>query len=910
MHTIFNPSQKLLLLNDSKFCVVLGIILKNRLYKNTTFKLLSKFIIRLLLFSIHLFYFAAFCGGNCYANIEAGSHDNRWWDSENGQIIVFYFSGDTIKQDSIVVKAKKSEIDFPVDYQSKDSSDVDMKNRKAYLFGEAEVSYGDIVLTADYIMIDFSDNSVYACGRTDSAGNVVGKPVFVQGEETFKADTIRYNFKSKKAIIKEVTTEFEGSYLHGGITKRQDNNQIHLIDGKFTTCNLDHPHFYFNISKAKMIPDDKIVSGPAFLVIEDVPLPLGIPFGFFPNKKGSTSGIIFPEFGEEQNRGFFLRRGGYYFAINDYVDLLLSGDVYSKGSYALYARSNYKKRYKMSGSFDLSYNSNKFGYRDLDNYRVDRLYRVMWKHSQDPKARPNSTFSADVNISSSAYDRWNSYNDASYMNTNKTSSISYSKIWPNTPFSLSVAMKQSQNSTDSTVNISLPDMSFNMSRIYPLKRKNMVGKQRWYEKIGISYSAVMTNQVHVREDSLLNIGFQNLNNGIKHSIPINTTLKLFKQINITPSFQYTERWYTKELNRVWQPDSAGAVTGSLQSDYAARFSRVWDYQASVGANTTIYGMFNFKGGPVKAFRHVINPSVNFSYLPDFGLPRYGYYDDYYRIQYNNNTGQYDSVSYVYSVFEGLPYGTPARGGSGSVNFNLGNSFEMKVRNRADTITGEKKIKLLESLSFSTSYNIMSDSLNWAPVNMTGRTSLGKLNINFSSLFDPYAITLDEYDKPVRINRAALTENGSIIRLTSANVSVGLNLNSTKKGTEKKEATSQLYGYPDNYVDFSMPWNLRVSYNFWYAKPYFESKITQSLQITGDINITGKWKIAVTTGWDFVANKVTYTSINIYRDLHCWEASLNLVPFGTYKQYSFQINVKSAMLQDLKLTKKRSWYDNF
>ncbi|NLA25540.1 MAG: LPS-assembly protein LptD, partial [Bacteroidales bacterium] len=762
--------------------------------------MLTKYIIRLLFINLICFYCISLSYGNSYAIInDYKPFECKIKQNTEFEELVFFFSGDTIKQDSIVVKAKtKSDIDHPVDYKARDSSEVDMSRSKAYLFGEAIVIYGDITLTADYIMIDFSDNTVYAYSQTDSLGNTTGKPVFVQGEETFNADTIVYNFNSRRAIIKEVTTEFEGSFLHGGVTKKQENNEIHLIKGKFTTCELEHPHFYFNISKAKMIPDDKIVSGPAYLVIEDIPLPLGLPFGFFPNKKGSSSGILIPEFGEEQNRGFFLRRGGYYWAINDYVDLSLTGDVYSKGSYALYARSNYRKRYKMHGSVDLSYNANSFSYKGLDNYRVDRLYRFMWKHTQDPKARPNSNFSADVNMSSSAYDKWNSYNDASYMNTNKTSSVSYSKIWPNTPFSLSVAMKQSQNSLDSTMNFSLPDMSFNMSRIYPLKRKSQVGKQRWYEKIGVSYSAVMTNQIRVREDSLLHIGLENLNNGIMHNIPINTNMKLFKFINLTPSFQYTERWYTKELNREWIADSIGATTGNIMNSYLNKFSRVWDYRASMGMNTTVYGMYNFKSGYVKAMRHVLTPSASLSYLPDFGTPRYSYYDDYYRVQYNNNTGQYDTISTVYSVFEGLPYGTPARGGAGSVNLSLGNSLEMKVKNSADTVTGEKKIKLLESLSFNTNYNIMADSLNWAPLSMNGRTSIGKLNVTFSSMFDPYAIATDDYDNPVRINKANINANGALFRVTSANISLGLNLASSKKSNKKdEEKISKLYGYPDN-----------------------------------------------------------------------------------------------------------------
>ena len=889
------------------------------LFGNSIFILLFKNIRLLFAIVVSCFYVDVSLAGNDYATV-----NNNWENmhigveipdtvpviKEDSVIIFDSIAPDSVqiskqKVDTIIYKTNSTSLETTVLYVARDSNFFNMIERKAYLYGEAVVDYDDIKLQAEYIMMDFGNNEVYAYGIPDSTGVIIGKPIFTQGDETFIADTIRYNFKTKKGLIKEVTTEFDGSFLHGGKTKKHPSGAVHLTDGKFTTCDLDNPHFYFKISKAKVIPNDKIISGPAYLVIEDIPTPIGMPFGFFPNKKGSTSGVIIPEFGEEANRGFFLRNGGYYWAINDYVDMRLTGDIYSKGSWAARNRVNYKWRYRMSGSLDVSYNVNKFGYQGLSNYRSDKLYRVVWRHKQDPKARPNSNFSADVNISSSAYDKYNAYNAANYMQTNKQSSISYSKIWPNSPFSLTTALRQTQNSRDSSVNFTLPDVSFNMSRIYPLKRKKATGSTRWYEKIGISYNAFLTNRLKTKEDSIFQSSWTDFDNGIKHSIPINTSFKLLKHINVSPSFNYTERWYLQSIERYWDTTSNQLVTSDLSG-----FSRVWDYSTGVSLNTKLYGMAQLKKGYVRAIRHVVTPNISFRYRPDFGTDNYGYYDNYNRVQYNSNTGQYDTVNYVYSYYEGAPYGVPTRGGAGSVAFSLGNNLEMKVRNKADTITGTKKIKLLESLSFNTNYNIMADSLNWAPISVTGRTHIGKLNINFSSIFDPYAIGVDPYSgAPKRINKSEYSETGKLVRITSASLSTGFSLN--PKSRKKDEAkTDMLYAYPDAYVDFDIPWNLRLNYNLRYSKPYLDQNITQSLQVSGELNLTKKWKIRGTTGWDFVNNKITYTTINIYRDLHCWEASLSLIPFGLHKSYTFQINVRSALLQDLKLSKRRSWYDNF
>ena len=804
--------------------------------------------------------------------------------------------------------SKSKDFDVPVYYNSDDSLLNDMKNRKAFLYGNAVVKYEDMTINAAFIEVDLDKKEVYAYGRTDG-DSIVGKPEFNQGDETFVADTIRYNFNSKKGIIKNVTTVYDGAYLIGGKTKLHENKHIHMTHGKFTTCDLPDPHFYFNLSKAIVIPDDKIISGPANLVVEDVPTPIGIPFGFFPNKKGGTSGIIIPEFGDEENRGFFLRNGGYYWAINDYVDLTVLGDIYSKGSWGAGMIMNYKLRYKFNGSLSFKYNRNLFGYRGLSNFSASNQYALRWKFTQDSKANPNSTFSADVNMSSTDYDKYNSYNVNNYMTSTKQSSVSYSYVFPNTPLSMSVALKHSQNSNTGSIDLTLPEFAFNMSRIYPFKRKKAVGKSRFYEKISIAYTMNATNKIRTNDADFFNIPYDSITNGIIHRIPINASFKLFKYTSLTPSFNYNERWYFKRFSKQWN-DSENL----LETDYASTFARVWDYNASLSWSTTIYGMFNFRKGKVKALRHVFSPNVSFSYVPDFGKEKYKYYGTYSRVMYNNSTGQYDTVSNMYSMFEGLPYGTPNKGGSGTVNITLGNNLEMKLRNLKDTTKDNMKIKLLESFNISTNYNIFADSLRWAPISITARTRIKVVDISFNTTLDPYAIAQNEYGTYQRINKALVKTNGHLVRMTIGYLTVGFSLNS--KARDKKIAEQQeslydiIYGYPNSYVDFNVPWNLRVSYTFRYTKPYDEMKITQTLNVSGELNITKKWKISVATGYDFEAKKMSPTTIDIYRDLHCWEMSLHVVPFGQHKSYAFQINVKASMLQDLKLNKRRSWFDNF
>jgi hypothetical protein len=841
---------------------------------------------------------------------------------------------DTIIVDTLPEKSSQA-IDMPVYYIAKDSNINLIQDELLLLYKDAEIKYDDIQLNADFIKVNMKTRDVIAYGMQDSLGNVTGKPIFVQGDETFEADTIRYNFNSKKGIIKNVTSEFDGAYLHGGKTKRHTDGSIHMINGKFTTCDLDHPHFYFKLTKAKVIPDDKVVSGPAFLVVEDIPTPLGIPFGFFPNKKGATSGVIIPEYGEEINRGFFLRNGGYYWAINDYLDLLLTGDIYSKGSWGAGISSNYRVRYKMNGNLSFVYNKNVLGYAGFENYQKNQLYKFKWVHKQDPKAHPSMDFSASVNMSSSAYDKFNSYNANNYLSNTKQSSVNFSKFWPGTPFSFNMSLQHSQNNRDSTVTMTLPNIDFSMSRIYPLKRKTASGKERFYEKIGVSYNMQAMNRVKTREDSIFNLEFQDFDNGIKHSVSISTNMKLLNYITVSPYFNYTERWYAKSLDITYQDSAFNDVDSTFGTPVETNvygFNRMWDYKTGASLSTKIYGMFDFRTNYLKAVRHVITPSVNMTYYPDFSAERFKYYADYISdIYYDEMTGQYDTISSAfssitrrllnrnrqydtisktYSRYRDGAYGSAPENGAGALRFNLTNNLEAKVASAKDT-TGElKKIKILESLSFNTSYNIMLDSLNWSPVGMTGRTSIGKLNLNFNAQFDPYTFNVDSLGNGRRINELQFNKNGKLARITRADVKASIRFSADGVGGVDKNADQFLYGYPHAYVDFSVPWSLNLSYSFNYTKIYDTPNTTQTFEFSGDVNLTKKWKVSVSSGYDFVNKQLTYTNIEIHRDLHCWEMSLAFVPFGTHQFYSFQINVKSSLLQDLKLQRKQNWNDNY
>lgn len=836
--------------------------------------------------------------------------------TDGTKIAIDSLSEDTTK---VTVVKKGSRVDAPVQYTASDSMIFNIKEQKVYLYNAAQINYKEIELKADYIEINFGKDEAYAAGVKDSSGKEVGKPHFKDGGDEFTAQTLRYNFKTKKGIIKGVITEQSGGFLHSERTKRLGDGNVCLKNGLYTTCSLDHPHFYVNLTKAKVIPKDKIISGPAYLVIEDVPIPLGIPFGFFPNKKGNKSGILLPEYGEEQMRGFFLKNGGYYFAISDYLELTLRGDIYSRGSWGSSLLSNYKKRYKYQGNISLSYSKMVTGEKELPNFNSTNTYWFKWSHNQDLKAHPNHSFSANVNLGSSSYNRYNTYNTNNRLQSSVQSSVSYSQRWPNSPFNLSANLRHSQNLLDSTVDLSIPELYFSMSRQTFFKSKKKSKKSTWYtnlyENIGISYSANFSNSIQTKEDKLFtDETLHNFRNGLKHTIPVSTSLKIMKYFMLNPSLSYSERWYLKSTEKTWIPTQyqpTDTINGYLKADTINGFTRSGDYIVTIPLTTKLYGFFQSRNPNAKimALRHMLTPSVSYSYRPDYSRSQFGYYQ----------TVQKDALggTETYSKFNNGIFGSPPSGKYGAINLNIGNNLEMKVKSAKDTITGTKKISILESLSFGSSYNMALDSMKWSNINVQGRTTLFKiLSINFGGIIDPYAY--DTIGRKLKVSQ--WKQNKKIGRLISGNLSTGFSLNSDglkqKPRENQSDAAKQaalVAGLPDNYldyyVDFKVPWTFRVDLNLYYNSIYsnetysFKNTLTKALTFSGDINITEKWKFSYSTGYDIKTRKFTYTSFNFYRDLHCWEMRLSWIPFGTYRSYSFQINVKSSVLQDLKLLRR-------
>jgi LptD protein len=851
------------------------------------------------------------------------SNDTIYYSSEDSTLSETDGHILTVEDDTIPKGPKVSEnaVDTKVEYKAKDSIQFSVDAKKVYLWGDAEIIYGDIQLKSAYIEFNMNDNIVLATGLIDSLGEEYGKPEFVDNKESFTAKKIRYNFDTKRGVIDGVFSEQSDGYLHSGKTKKLDNDEFHLKKGKYTTCEHEHPHFYVALSKAKVIPDDKIISGPANIVIEDIPLPIGIPFGFFPNSSGRASGILIPQYGEEQNRGFYLRDGGYYFGISDKIDLTIKGETYSKGSWGLSALSRYKKRYKYNGNFSFNYTN-----LSIDDEGINQFnYKLIWRHTQDPKARPNSNFSADVNFGSSGYDKYNSRNANDYLQSTIQSGISFRKTFPNSPFNGSANIRHSQNNRDSIVNLTIPDLNLSMNRIYPFKKIVKSKKLGFVEKLGIQYTSNFKNTVSIRDTLLFEPStLDKFRNGVQHNIPISTSFNAFKFFNISPSFTYKERWYFESINRYWDEsayydyENEQYGYGRVYTDTSTGFNRVYDYNISAGLSTTLYGFYQFQASPIRlvrnsgliAIRHKIDPSVSFSMRPDFSEGRWKGVDGFYD-EYINGSG--DTVKY--SRYEGGIYGVPGEGRFGSLSFGINNNLEMKVANKKDTVTGFKKVSILKQFSVRSSYNIFADSLNWSTVNMTGSTSLfDVINLNFGVIYDPYAydtiagkkVSIFEYDY-----------NGDLLRLTSANISINFSLNDkTFKSTpaERAEAGTPadiLRQEEINYYDyFSVPWNLRFDYQIRFSQPdRLEPTITQTFNFSGDFSITKKWKVGFSSGYDIERREITFTNVNISRDLHCWMMTFRWVPFGVRQSYNFEIGVKASILSDLKYNKSKTFIDN-
>lgn len=837
-----------------------------------------------------------------------------------------FLAKDSLRKDSMSLKKKDQPFKSKVSYNSDDSIHFSLNDKMIYLFKNSKVTYEDIELTSERVDFNMEKSAVSAYGVNDSTGEYIGKPNFKQSNEKFQAKRLAYNFKSRKAIVSDIISEQEGGFLHAEKTKKQPNGQIDLIHGKYTTCDAEHPHFYLALTKAVVDPGNVIVSGPAYVVMEDIPLPIGIPFGFFPSKKNSTSGVLIPTYGEEASRGFFLRNGGYYFALSDYFDLRLTGDIYSKGTWGLSAASSYTKRYKFRGSFSGNYMRNIFG--DEGNQTKSTDFRITWNHSQDSKANPYQSFSANVNFSSTSYDRNHSYtNPSQFLQNVKQSSISYNKQWPNnSPFNLSLNLNHSQDSRSKEVNLSLPTGSFNISRIYLFRGKNSSGGDKWYDNFSLSYSSSFMNTVRVKEDNLFKGSIKDsMVYGFQHSIPFGTTFKLWKtfNLNLSPSLNYTgvvNSFYVRKTERSYV-DTAGKTVYYLDTDTVHKLSYAHGFSPSVSLSIgpTWYGNFGFKSKKfvIQQIRHVFRPTASVSLVPDLRdlVPNYSRTVlDENGNPYTDNTGR----TYEYSMYEGAKYGAPSSASrkSGTLSLSAYNNLEMKVRSKSDTITGLKKIKLIENLNIGTSYNIFADSMRWSNISISGNTALTeKLRLDFNANMDPYSYKLNSKGLPERTSTTEFKRNGKIGRLTNFGFRTSYSFQSGQ-GKNKKESESASPGGPkkpgvvEEYDYFDIPWNFSFDYSFNYSKsnPFEKSQIIQTLSFNGGLSLTPKWKIHATSGFDFKTKDFTYTTIGLDRDLHCWAMTFSCSPFGTVKFYSFSINVKSAILKDLKYDKHKSIYD--
>ena len=858
-------------------------------------------------------------------------------------------SVDSILVDSVMTDTvqapppKKSPLEDVLKYTPHDSI-VFLSNNQAYMYGQGVVTYQDIELDADEIRMNMDSSTVFAIGRPDTAGEIVGNPIFKDKSGEYESATMKYNFKSQKGYITNIITQQGEGYLTGGSTKKNKEGDFYLKDGKYTTCD-DHecPHFYLQLTKAKMRPKKNIVTGPAYLVLAGVPLPLAIPFGFFPFTEKYSSGIIMPTFGDEMARGFYLRDGGYYFAINDYIDLALTGEIYTKGSWGLNAMSNYVKRYKFSGNFNMGYLVTILGDKGMPDYQKQTNFRLIWSHSQDAKANPNMSFSASVNFTTSGYDRNNLnsyYNATSFTENTKSSTVNMTYNFPNTPFSISATANITQRSKDSTLNVSFPDFTLNMSRVYPFKRKNPVGKEKWYEKISLNYTGLFRNSIETKQNLFFKSSLiKDWRNGMQHTIPVSATFSLFKYLNISPSFNFTDRMYTNRIMQQWDPQSAAVVR-----DTTYGFYNVFNYSFSVSAQTKLYGFYRplpfFGGKKIQMIRHVFTPSVSFSAAPDFGSSRYGFWQTYSKIENGKR------VDVKYSPFSHGIFGTAPQGKQGTVSFNVSNNLEMKVNSDRDT-TGVRKISLIENLTAGISYNMAADSMNWSNINTSILIKLTKnFNLQASAVFDTYTYQLNEYGNPVRVNIPRWKAGKGLGRLSSTGTSFSYTFsndtfkkkskNNTKEtetstnetpidnnteNTENRENESQEktedsgLEMKDGYMVWNVPWSLSVNYSINYGygtfnkkKMEYNGKITQNLSFSGRIQPTKNWSFNFSASYDFDAKKIAYMNCGITRDMHCWTMSANFIPVGPYKSYNFHISVKSSLLSDLKWDKSGNSYD--
>ena len=872
---------------------------------------------------------------------------------------------DSLRLDSLN-RQRKNGIDSPVEFKAQDSLIYEAGTGMAHLFGSAQVKYQNMDLQSEKIYMSLDSSLVHATGAIDTATNELkGTPVFKMGSDTYESDTMAFNFKTKKGLIQQVYTQQEDGFLTAQVSKRGANGELYLGKGRYTTCDDPHPDFYLAMSRAKVRPGKDVVFGPTYLVVCDVPVPFAIPYGFFPFTKSYSSGFIMPTYGDETERGFYLRDGGYYFAISDLVDLKVIGEIYTKGSWGISGASNYRKRYKFSGSVYASYQNTINGEKNMPDYTKQTSFKVQWSHRQDSKANPYSNLSASVNFATSSYEKNNlssMYNPQAMTQSTRTSSVSYSTGFSSLGLNLSTTMNLNQNMRDSTIALTLPDLNISFSRFYPFKRKKMAGKERWYEKISMSYTGHFSNSITAKESEILSKSLiKDWKNGMQHSIPISGNFTILNYININPSFNLTDRTYTHKVMQSWNEQQQTVV-----NDTTYGFYNVYNWNLSLSASTKLYGMYlpsrKLFGDKIYAIRHVLTPSVSFSYAPDFSASRYGYYETY---QKTNADGTVSLVEY--SPYQGQLYGVPGKGKTGSISVDLSNNIEMKLKNDDDSVEF-KKVSIIDELGASVSYNLATDIRPLSDVSTRLRLKLTKsYTLNLNAVFASYVYEADSVGGAVRVsehttywqqgklgrfqgmsqnlsytldntkvanlfkwlrgekpdkkdknNKKKSDENGEDEYDTGTETNVDTDLEAGKHGARKENA-GKAETDEDGYMSFSMPWSLSFGYGvtmrentdqtrFNYSTMRYPYKFTQNLNISGNIRISDGWNISFSSGYDFENKKISMTTASLGRDLHCFNMSCSVV-LAPYTSYNFSFRCNASTLTDALKYDKRSSYSN-
>lgn len=864
---------------------------------------------------------------------------------------------DSIRLDSLNRK-RSGGIEAPIEYTANDSLVYDARTQTAHLFGSSNVKYQNMDLASDKIYMSLDSSLVHATGTRDSSvkDGVKNKPVFTMGQDKYETDTIAFNFKTKKAYIDNVYTEQEDGFLRGERSKRDSTGVIYLEHGRYTTCDEEHPDFYIALSRARVRPGKDVVFGPAYLVVADVPLPLAIPYGFFPFTKRYSSGFIMPSYGDEQARGFYLKDIGYYFALSDKWDLKLLGEIYTRGSWGFSAASNYRKRYRYNGSFLFSYQDTKTGDKGLPDYARQESFKIQWSHRQDSKANPYSSLAASVNFATSSYERNNLnslYNPQTLTQSTRTSSVSWSTTFSSIGLTLSATANLSQNMRDSTLAVTLPDLNIAVSRFYPFKRKHAVGNERWYEKISMSYTGQIGNSINTKEDKFFKSNLiKEWRNGWNHEIPISGNFTLFNYLNVSPSFRFTDRMQSAKVERSW--DTAKQVE---VADTTYGFHNIYNWNFSMGMSTKLYGFWTpsrkIFGDKIQAIRHVLTPQVTFSYAPDFGASRYGYWKTYQKTDADGN------VSLVeYSPYSTGMFSVPGRGKTGSISFSLGNNLEMKVKSDKDS-TGVKRISLIDDLAINMSYNMAAKTRPWSDLGMNIRLKWWKnYTFNMNAVFATYAYELDDQGRPYvgthtewgkgRFGRFQGMSQNISYTLTpeklsklfggggsrdddkrragngddegvdtdiESNVDEVMERGKHNARKEKSKASTD----EDGYMAFSMPWSLTFGYGvtmresndinkFNYKKMRYPYKFSQTLNVSGNIRISDGWNISFSSGYDFESHEISMTTASLQRDLHCFNMSCEVV-LAPYTSYNFTFRCNAATLTDALKYDKRSGYSN-